>query len=506
MASTKLLGIYSNGIVFQRNKPIVIEGEESDKSEVKITFAGNDTVVPVSDGKFKASLPPSDVIINTTLTVEGSETITLKDVCVGDVYMLAGQSNMELPVKRTIDYNKEEIEANDYPLIRQYLLTPDYGLPLKGERSGCKLPAVDWTSAVGDNKYAFGAIGFYSAKRIFEKTGVPIGIILNAQGGATIEAWMSEEDLSEAGIKEEEIAPFRGEGVIKAYLAEGEKECNEWRGETVDPAFSLDSALEKAVSVELPGIVVKDYSGSVWFVKEFYLEKQAEGTCLLRLGDLIDADVTCVNGVEVGRTEYQYPPRKYSFDGSLLKVGKNVVSVRIIIEHEFGGFVPGHPYFLKTDSEVIDMTGEWKMVYEKKMPEFIPHKMAQFIPATCYYASILTIKDFAISQMWWCQGESNAGEPEGYDQKMVLMFKRIRSFFGDVPVVLVKIADYINPLTFETEVPEGWRKIQELQDKAPEYIDKIKVVTSPTPDPIYELHPQNKSGIGEGVAEASLSF
>ncbi len=78
--------------------------------------------------------------------------------------------------------------------------------------------------------------------------------------------------------------------------------------------------------------------------------------------------------------------------------------------------------------------------------------------------------------------------------------------FGDVPVVMAKIADYINPLTFETEVPEGWRMIQKLQDDAPNYIDKVKVVASPCPDPIYELHPQNKSEIGADLARESMTF
>ena len=48
--------------------------------------------------------------------------------------------------------------------------------------------------------------------------------------------------------------------------------------------------------------------------------------------------------------------------------------------------------------------------------------------------------------------------------------------------------------------------IQKLQDEAPNYISDVKVVESATPDPIYELHPQNKSGIGADVAKASMSF
>lgn len=70
---------------------------------------------------------------------------------------------------------------------------------------------------------------------------------------------------------------------------------------------------------------------------------------------------------------------------------------------------------------------------------------------------------------------------------------------------MVRIADYINPLR-DTTVPEGWKQIQKLQDDAPTYISNVKVVNSPCPDPIYELHPQNKSGIGADVAEASMQF
>ena len=204
---------------------------------------------------------------------------------------------------------------------------------------------------------------------------------------------------------------------------------------------------------------------------------------------------------------------------------------RLLVEQEFGGFVEGHPYYLRTPSGDTDIMGEWKTVVEKKMPKFNPIPMAQMLPASLYYSSVLTIKNIAVSQIWWYQGESNAGDPDGltmadselaqkileqggkgsinpcgYDQKMIRTFRKMREFFGEVPVILVKMADYINPLTFESEVPEGWRKIQDLQERAPEYISNVRVVTAPTPEPVYELHPQNKSGLGKDVAKVSVEL
>ena len=145
------------------------------------------------------------------------------------------------------------------------------------------------------------------------------------------------------------------------------------------------------------------------------------------------------------------------------------------------------------------------MVVEKITEKFKPNMMAQNSPSALYYASLVTLKNISVSQIWWYQGESNADFPEGYDKKMILTFKKMREIFGEIPVVLVRIADYINPLT-DTHIPDGWKKIQELQDLAPTYIENIKIVASPAPDPIHELHPQNKSGIGADVAKASMEF
>lgn len=506
MSDTKLFGIYSNGMVLQRNKEIVIEGEERVKPEVTVTLGTVSVTAPVTGGKFKAVLPAMEAATGLELKVEGTGILNIQDVCIGDVYMLTGQSNMELPVSRTYDLNKEEIEEKDYPFIRQYRLMPDLEIPDAGEDSICMLPEVDWTKACGSGKDEISAIGFYAAKRIYEQTNIPIGLILSAQGGSNIESWMCEEDLYATGIAEDAIAPFRGKGVLKAYVAEGGEKTVAWRENTVNKEFSLDASMSDAVSVDLPGIVLTGFSGSVWFIKEFELTDEVSGNCLLRLGDLIDADVTYVNGVEVGRTEYQYPPRKYDFDSSILKQGTNVITTRLIIENDAGGFVPGHPYRLETSSGDIDLTGEWKMVIEKKTEKFIPNKMAQMIPAALYYASLLTLKNINISQIWWYQGESNADDPNGYDKKMMLTFKKMREMFGEVPLIMVKIADYINPLTFASEVPEGWREIQRLTGEAPGYIAYTKVVDAPAPDPVYELHPQNKSGIGADVARASMEF
>ena len=123
--------------------------------------------------------------------------------------------------------------------ILAYLLTPDLEIPDIGEESTCALPEFDWIKAVGDSKTAFSAIGFYAAKRIFEEKNVPIGLILNAQGGSTIEAWMCDEDLYASGISEDELSQLRGKGTLKKYVEHWQQLTIDWRAKADDNDFKI---------------------------------------------------------------------------------------------------------------------------------------------------------------------------------------------------------------------------------------------------------------------------
>ena len=265
MESTKLSGIYSNGMVLQRNRDIVIEGFENTKSEVTLTLAGQTVTAPVIEGKFKAVLAPMDVVFDTVLKVEGTDTIEVRDVCIGDVFMLAGQSNMELPVGRTLELNREEVDAGDYPYVRQYTLTPDLDIPDIGAESICTLPESDWIKAAGSSKNAISAIGFYAGKRIFEEKNIPIGLILNAQGGSTIEAWMCDEDLYASGISEKEISPLRGKGTLKKYVERWQNLSADWRAKADDNDFNIEEAVKDAKPTlhTRPPLIIYNQDGSL---------------------------------------------------------------------------------------------------------------------------------------------------------------------------------------------------------------------------------------------------
>lgn len=501
---TEAAGIFSSGMVLQRDKECSIWGKETQADKVQVILEGNTYEGDVTDGCFLVKIPAHEAATGCKITISGSSTIVLQDVCFGDVFYLSGQSNMELPVYRTRDVSAEEIDASDYPYIRQYRVTPQFQLCRENPP---ELPVQNWTRACGEELLQMSALGFYCAKRLYENKKIPIGLVLAAQGGSTIESWMPAELLKEFGDFEKIYAPFQGDGVLAKYLSGQEAHNAAWRTalESDDDKNYPQAVPEGATEFTVPGMLLekdgKGYEGIVWFFKEFTLEQEPEEDAFLYLGDLIDADQTFINGTLVGRTEYRYPPRKYPFDGKILKKGRNLICVRLIIEGGSGGFVAEHPYYVRSGNEKIELSGTWKMVYGTKSQTHLdPGLRGQVIPTALFETSVRPLKDLACKGIWWYQGESNCDDPRRYDEKFSSMIAYWRNWFGEeLPVVCVEMPDYQDPISGEQ--PEGWAPIQAQQRKAPEDVPNCAVTLGHDLWTPRELHPQRKSELGARLAE-----
>src|SRR5690606_24081631 len=97
-----------------------------------------------------------------------------------------------------VAYARDIAEA-EYPHIRQFLVpaAADLRTPQQDFTSGASVPpTAEWQRAVGENVRPFSAVAYFFATQIYEKHGVPIGIINASVGGTPIEAWTSEAGLS----------------------------------------------------------------------------------------------------------------------------------------------------------------------------------------------------------------------------------------------------------------------------------------------------------------------
>jgi sialate O-acetylesterase len=176
----KLPPVISDHMVLQRDIAAPIWGTASPQEEVSVSIAGQTkTTKAGANGKWQVKLDPLKVAEGLTLTVKGTNTIEVKDVLVGEVWLGSGQSNMAGAV-RTFKVNDEGLRqtlaAAPYPRVR--LIT-------QGGKG--------WQLATAANVDAFSAILFAFGSRLQKQLDVPVGLMVGAVGGTPSGFWLTED-------------------------------------------------------------------------------------------------------------------------------------------------------------------------------------------------------------------------------------------------------------------------------------------------------------------------
>lgn len=193
----KLDALFSSHMVLQRNKPIKLWGEGD--GTVYVTLNGKTVTTDATDGKWLLSLEPQpaggpyEIIFK-----DNSNEIVLCDVMIGDVWLAAGQSNMEMITFATKDGFETAKNYGDNSNIR-FFTVPRRTKPnehiYNWHFESIYSVDTDWEVCSEDRALHFSAIGFYFADILQREKNVPIGIISCNYGGTRIEAWTQRELL-----------------------------------------------------------------------------------------------------------------------------------------------------------------------------------------------------------------------------------------------------------------------------------------------------------------------
>lgn len=188
-AAVKLHPLFSDHMVLQRDRPVPVWGTAEPGESVTIEFAGKTSEATTrADGRWTAELPAMDSSAESrVLTVKGTDTVTVNDVLVGDVYLAGGQSNMDAPLRSGL--SAEALPAANDPLLRFFTV----------KKSVAAEPRIDvegrWLPTTPDNAKDFSAVAYFYAQQIRETQKVPVGVIRSAWGGTPIKTWMSLDSL-----------------------------------------------------------------------------------------------------------------------------------------------------------------------------------------------------------------------------------------------------------------------------------------------------------------------
>ncbi|MEK6479989.1 sialate O-acetylesterase [Catalinimonas sp. 4WD22] len=506
--------LVSDGMVLQRDAEIKIWGRASSGEKVAVSFMGHTYQTEAnSEGEWELKLPEMKAGGPYTMTLKASNTITLSDILIGDVWLCSGQSNMELPMRRVRPLYEDEITHAENNFIRYFEVPKQYDFNEVHE----DLPSGQWEKTNPENVLHFSAVSYFFAKNLYEKYQVPIGLINSALGGSPVEAWMSEEALHAFPEHLQEAQRFKDSTLIQQIEQKDQERISAWYQQLNqkdqaydDPQkvwYEPDLNTSDWASMQIPGYWADNSLGSVngvvWFRKEIEIPAEKAGKAAdLNLGRIVDADSVFVNGKFVGSTGYQYPPRWYTIPAGLLKEGKNILAVRVINQSGKGGFVPDKPYYLAVDADTINLTGNWKYKLGAEMEPLASQTFIRWKPLGLYQAMIAPLLNYRIKGVIWYQGESNADQPEEYAELFPAMIKdwRMQWDQGDFPFLFVQLANFMEAK--DQPVESNWAMLREAQRQAlslPETAMAVAIDLGEWND----IHPLNKKDVGTRLALAA---
>ncbi len=207
IAEITLPKIFSDGMVLQRDMPLKIWGKATPNARIGIEFAGKKKMTKSDkDGKWEFvldSLPSSKEPLEMTLLENGKADKNIKDILVGEVWITAGQSNMEWARKNTTEAKDAKERAKSYNLMRVFRQPHQISLEKEWDSpSGSKWHDVE-------SQDAMNAIGFYFGEILLKDLDVPIGLVETPLGGSAMRAWIPQESFAGVKFLEDRQAEFK---------------------------------------------------------------------------------------------------------------------------------------------------------------------------------------------------------------------------------------------------------------------------------------------------------
>ncbi len=216
----RLPGLFSDGMVLQQGRPIIVWGWAAPDEDVSVVFADQTQVTRADlEGRWKVALDPVPANARPQeMKITGKNSLTISNLLIGEVWLCSGQSNMGFQVSR-VQNADQEIAAAKFPEIRMFNV----------ERATSLTPLEDvkgsWKPATSENVGTFSAAGYFFGRHLHQVLKVPVGLINASWGGTRIEAWTSRESLEERPCAAQMLSDW--DGIRSAWDAAAEKSKHE---------------------------------------------------------------------------------------------------------------------------------------------------------------------------------------------------------------------------------------------------------------------------------------
>lgn len=528
-AQISLSPLFTDNMVMQQKVSAPVWGKASPGSEVTVTTSWDRrsyTVSVADDGRWKVEVttPKAGGPYSMTVVQSGHEPVTVSNILIGEVWLCAGQSNMEMPVKGTwggvLNYEQELRDAANYPEIR--LMTVGLKTAVRPEDDFAAVGG-GWQVCSPETVDGFSATAYFFGREIHRERNVPVGLINSSWGGTVIEAWTSRDALAGVMNIEEQAEMVAGwpedvqtrrEAYVKAlneWAAQAEAYDEVHTGDDVLSGLSVDDADWKAI--HLPGYIETIYpalDGKVVVRRSLQIPSSWVGKPLtLHMAAIDDNDVTCFNGVKIGETYGWTAPRTYEVPAEAVTGSDVVVSIRIMDITGTGGISGDDAsfYLEGPDGSRVSLAGEWRSKVVADYSDLPPKPLNTCddpnIATVLYNAMVNPLVPYAIKGVIWYQGCSNENRAYQYRDLMRLMIRDWRNRWGyDFPFYITQLANYRRSLPEPAE--SMWAELREAQDMAARVVSNTGMAVTMDIGDAYDVHPKNKQEVGRRLALQAL--
>lgn len=512
VAQVKMGSPFSEHMVLQRNKPVVLWGTASPGEKISLSLGTNKAQTKAEkSGKWKATLPALPAGGPYTLTVQGKDRIEWKDILVGDVWVASGQSNMEWKLSQPVRNNAREIADANYPTLR---FLEVQNTPAFAPQDTFATPG--WKVCTPENAPNFSAVGYFFARHVSRQYNIPVGIVMCEWGGTPAEAWTSEQALATFPNYTPDLAEQKKTKPYEEYLKEFKEQIRQWNeavrakdlGSKPENGFYWQQPAYKPgkewLPMILPGIWeskgLPGFDGIVWFRKEVELPMEPKGNdSYIKLAKIDDLDSVWINGVKVGGNDQWDRVRSYKIPENVLVKGKNTIVVKVMDQQGDGGiYGNSEDMMLWVDGSPFPLKGEW--LYRvgcdnQGIPKRPGPNKNQNRPSTLFNGMLHPLIGLPITGAIWYQGESNAYRAYEYRRLFPTMITdwRKRWAQGDFPFLFVQLASYRQADSIPVE--SDWAELREAQTMTLSLPNTGMATTVDIGD-ANNIHPVNKQDVG----------
>lgn len=498
-AEVKLASPFSNNMVLQRQTEVAIWGTASPGEAIAIrsTWGSNANVVAGEDGRWSTKLKTGAAGGPYELSIRGTNSLWLRNIMLGEVWLCSGQSNMEWPL-RIVENGEAEAAAANHPKLR--LLTVPHRMSNKPETSF----TGSWVESTPDTAKNFSATAYYFGLALQRELGVPVGLIHSSVGGTEAELWTSEPTLRampDFAARFDAVRDRYQEAVDAA--AERVKRLSDDPGVGKWSADELDD--RDWTRIVEPGLWregdLANLDGTVWFRARLLLtDSQAKAGGVLRLGQIDDDDEAWVNGKPVGKTTGANVERAYALKPEVLREGFNTVSIRVVDTGGEGGFRNAKGIGFFPIEGTIPLTN-WRYRIGVKTSD-LPAPFGAARPGSSLYNGMIApLVPYTLRGAIWYQGESNVGRAEQYRTLFPAMIADWRKAWGiEMPFYFVQISP------FEYGQNGASAELREAQLHTLRTVPHtgMAVTTDIVPN-LRDIHPTLKKPVGERLAKWALA-